>query len=314
MNLSSTVLLNRMLARGKFRHVQVLMELAELGSVQRAANAMGMTQSSVTQSLAYIEQLLGVPLFQRHARGVRPTLICQDLLPVLRQIMGGLGAGAETIAAHQSEGQGLVRLLASAAAINGVLLPALVRFHDEHPRVQLQMQEAEREDLLLRVSSGQADLAVCRRPAVVPSHWRFEPLLEDHFVVVCGVTHPLAGSTSIDWNRLAAATWLLPPVGSMARDCFDELAQAWTAPAPTYPLITRSLLALIWLLRDRPLLSLLPYRSVKLWVDQGLLATLDLDHHLPLEGLGMLMPEGEGREATQVLVSFLSDGSATRKN
>jgi DNA-binding transcriptional LysR family regulator len=204
--------------------------------------------------------------------------------------------------------------LASAAAINGVLLPALVRFHDEHPRVQLQMQEAEREDLLLRVSSGQADLAVCRRPAVVPSHWRFEPLLEDHFVVVCGVTHPLAGSTSIDWNRLAAATWLLPPVGSMARDCFDELAQAWTAPAPIYPLITRSLLALIWLLRDRPLLSLLPYRSVKLWVDQGLLATLDLDHHLPLEGLGMLMPEGEGREATQVLVSFLSDGSATRKN
>jgi DNA-binding transcriptional LysR family regulator len=310
MNPSSTVLLNRLLARGKFRHVQVLMELAELGSVQRAANAMGMTQSSVTQSLAYIEQLLAVPLFQRHARGVRPTPVCQDLLPVLRQIMGGLGAGAETIAAHQSQGQGLVRLLASAAAINGLLLPALTRFHDERPRIQVQMQEAERDDLLLRVSSGQADLAVCRRPAVVPSHWRFEPLMEDHFVVVCGVHHPLAGSGSIDLGKLSAATWLLPPVGSMARDCFDELAQAWIVPAPSYPLITRSLLTLIWMLRDQPLVSLLPYRSVKLWIDQGLLAMVELDQHLPLDGLGLLMPEGEGREATQVLASFLSDASS----
>ena len=53
MPVASTVLLNRLLARGKFRHAQVLLHLAELGSVQRAADAMGMTQSSVTQSLAY---------------------------------------------------------------------------------------------------------------------------------------------------------------------------------------------------------------------------------------------------------------------
>ena len=48
---SATVLLNRLLARGKFRHVQALLRLAELGSVQRAADAIGVTQSSVTQTL-----------------------------------------------------------------------------------------------------------------------------------------------------------------------------------------------------------------------------------------------------------------------
>ena len=75
MNLPATVLLNRLLARGKFRHIQVLLRLAELGSVQRTADAIGLTQSSVTQTLAYLESLLEVRLFERHARGVTPTQV-----------------------------------------------------------------------------------------------------------------------------------------------------------------------------------------------------------------------------------------------
>lgn len=303
---SSTVLLNRLLARGKFRHVQVLMELAELGSVQRAAHAMGMTQSSVTQSLAYVEQLLGLPLFHRHARGVRPTEACLDLLPVVRQIMAGLGAGAEAVAARQRQGQGMVRLVASAAAINGLLLPALTRFHDAHPQIGVQLQEAERDDLLLIVGAGQADLAACRQPAVVPTGWQFEGLVEDHFVVVCGVSHPLAGARSVAWDALVSSTWLLPPVGSMARTCFDELAGTWAEPAPTHPVITRSLSALVWLLRERPLLALLPRRTVGLWVDQGLLASVGLDRHLPMDGMGLLRREGESREAPRALAGFLA--------
>lgn len=87
---NATAFLNRLLARGKFRHVQVILVLAELGSVQRTADAIGMTQSSVSQTLAYLEQLLEVRLFERHARGVRPTLACADLLPVARQLMMGV--------------------------------------------------------------------------------------------------------------------------------------------------------------------------------------------------------------------------------
>ena len=63
---SAAVLLNRLLSRGKFRHLQVLLRVAELGSVQRAADAIGVTQSSVTQTLAYLEALLDTPVLRRH--------------------------------------------------------------------------------------------------------------------------------------------------------------------------------------------------------------------------------------------------------
>eukprot|EP01041_Mallomonas_annulata_P030950 gene30950-53179_t len=98
---SASALLQRLLARGKFRHLQVLLRLAELGSVQRTADAIGMTQSAITQTLAYVEALLEVRLFQRHARGVRPTAICSDLLPVARQLLQGVAQGAEIVAVHQ---------------------------------------------------------------------------------------------------------------------------------------------------------------------------------------------------------------------
>ena len=113
MQLTATSLLHRLLARGKFRHVQVLLLLAELGSVQRTADAIRMTQSSVTQTLAYLEGLLEVRLFERHARGVRPTAACRDLLPVARQLMLGVAVGAQIVAARQQQGEGVVRVIAS---------------------------------------------------------------------------------------------------------------------------------------------------------------------------------------------------------
>jgi DNA-binding transcriptional LysR family regulator len=305
MSVASTVLLNRLLARGKFRHAQVLLHLAELGSVQRAADAMGMTQSSVTQSLAYLEQLLESQLFHRHARGVRPTEVCQDLLPVVRQIVSGLGAGAEAVAARQQQGQGMVRLAASGAAINGLLLPALAAFGERHPRISVQLRELERDELLLLVTSGQADLAVCRRPTVVPSGWRFDRLVDDHLVVVCGPAHPLAGKRVRSWSPLFKATWLLPPVDSIARASFDEVVRGAGAAPATHPVVTRSLSALVWLLRQRPLLALLPYRSVRAWLDDGLLATVPLDTGAVLEPIGVLRPEQGARAAQDRLAEFL---------
>jgi DNA-binding transcriptional LysR family regulator len=305
MALSSSVLLNRLLARGKLRHVQVLLQLAELGSVQRTADAIGMTQSSVTQSLAYIERLLEMPLFHRHPRGVRPTPACLDLLPVAHQIMSGLATGAEAMAARHNAGQGMVRLYASGAAIHGLLIPALDDFNGQYPGIVVQLQEAEREDLLMAATSALADIVVCRRPAVVPAGWRYEALVEDHLVVVCAPRHPMARRRRLRWTDLAGATWLLPPAGAVAREHFEALAQEFPAPAHTHPLVTRSMSTIFWLLRNKALLSLLPFRSVRHLVEEGVLVALSLQIGRAMEPIGMLLPEADAREAPTRLAAHL---------
>jgi hypothetical protein len=63
MHPSATALLNRLLVRGKLRHIQVLLKLAELGSIQRTAESIGTTRSAVTQLIGSVSatQRLLVP-------------------------------------------------------------------------------------------------------------------------------------------------------------------------------------------------------------------------------------------------------------
>jgi DNA-binding transcriptional LysR family regulator len=294
-----------LLARGKFRHVQILLHLAELGSIQRTASALGMTQSSVTQTLAYLENLRELPLFERHSRGVRPTPLCMDLLPVARQLMLGIMNSAEVIAARRRKGEGTVRLIGSAAAINGLLLSALPAFSEQYPAIQVQLREAEGEDQLLAVARGEVDLVVCRRPSNIPEGWEFQPLREDRLVVVCRSTHPLARSRVIRPSDLADQTWLLLPTGSQARRQFDKFSEALPKMPATYPVVTVSL-PMIWaLLQSRPLLALLPRNLATPSLAAGELVELLVDPSTTMEPIGVLQPEKSATEASRRFTTYL---------
>ena len=302
---SASALLNRLLSRGKFRHLQVLLKLAELGSVQRTADAIGMTQSAVTQTLAYLERLLETPLFHRHARGVRPTPACMDLLPVARHVMLGVAEGAEIVAARENEGRQSVRLAASAAAINGLLVQQLPGFHERHPGIEVLLREAEGSDQLLAIARGEVDLVACRRPPIVPEGWTFRALREDRLVVVCDAAHPLARARRLDWARLGEHAWLLPGAGPTARERFDELAARFPTPARTYPLVTRAVAAMVWMLRQQQLLTLLPLSVVRHLVDAGELKVLPLADAGAVESLGLLLPLRDLPEPAARLAAFI---------
>ena len=86
MTLRSSVVLNRLLTRLRVRHIQVLVKLADLGNVKRAALAVGVSQPAATLLLADMERLIATPLFLRHSRGVTPTQMALDLLPLARSL------------------------------------------------------------------------------------------------------------------------------------------------------------------------------------------------------------------------------------
>ncbi len=302
---AASVLFNRLLARGKFRHVQVLLRLAELGSVQRTADAIAMTQSGVTQTLAYLEKLLDTRLFERHARGVRPTPACLDLLPVARQLMLGLADGAGVVAARQQKGEGMVRLIGSAAATNGLLLSALTAFAEAAPRITVHLREAEGGDQLLAIGRGEVDLVACRKPRVLPEGWEFHALRADRFAVVCRADNALARTRRPSPQELAGQTWLHMPAHVDARARFDAFVQKLPGPVRTYPLVTISPTMLWWLLRHHDLLALLPLNLLRPLLDAGEMVELDVGALDALEPIGLLQPTGRLTVAAERLAGFL---------
>jgi DNA-binding transcriptional LysR family regulator len=304
MHPSATALLNRLLVRGKFRHIQVLLKLAELGSIQRTAESIGTTQSAVTQTLAYLEEMLETPLFQRHARGVRPTRACTELLPVARQLLEGLFESVEVISAHH-RGGGMLRLIGSESATQSLLVPALPEFFQRHPAVQVHLRQAEGDDQLLAISHGEVDLLACRCPAAVPAGWEFVPLLEDEYGVVCAPDHPLRRRSRVAWGALANQVWLLAPSGTAVRMRFDELAARFEQPPRTHALVTRALAATAAVLRTGKGIALLPRSIVQHMVDAGDLAFVPIDETIAMQPIGLMRPVGELGEAAAKFCEFL---------
>ncbi|HSV82624.1 MAG TPA: LysR family transcriptional regulator [Ramlibacter sp.] len=311
MHQPASVLLNRLLARARFRHLQVLVQVAELGSVRRAADAIGMTQPAISQILADLEVLLDTPLFHRHARGVRPTPACTDLLPMARQMLLGLAASAEAVAARTGAGEGVVRLAASTAVVNGLLVQALPAFNQRVPGIQVQLVEIA-HDLLLAATRGEADLLGIRQPPVVPEGWTFRPLIEDPFVVACAADHPLTRRRQLEWSELAGETWLPGPVASAARQRFETVMAPWAKTLRVCQVITRVPAATWALLRGQRLLTVVPFSVVRHLVEAGELAVLRMREPMLFDPLGLLIPQQDASAAVQRLVDFLEEFARER--
>ncbi|RST48463.1 hypothetical protein EJI01_26215 [Variovorax sp. MHTC-1] len=201
----------------------------------RAANARGQPSPCAG---THPSELLHRPC-QPWAAGCRSARCARRRLRAVPRAR--LRPAAVVPSARHQHGQGVVRLVASAAATNGLLLDTLPEFSDQYPGVQVHLAEAEGQDQLLAIARGEVDLVVCRRPPVLPEGWEFHPLRDDRYVILCRADHPLAGARSLKWSDIAKANWLVLPAGVAARQRFDDLARNFPLPARTYPVVTRSL-------------------------------------------------------------------------
>lgn len=307
MPVQARVLLNRLLAKARFRHLQVLVRLAEIGSVKRTAEAIGLTQPAVTQLLADLEGLLGVQLFHRHARGVLPTAACLDLLPLARQSLSGLSASAEVVAERSQMGRGLVRMWGSTAGINGLLARALPAFNRRYPDIQLHVQESEAQEQFMGMSRLLLDMGICRQTEVLPEGWRFEPLIEDEFAVVCAPSHPLAAKRRVRWADVEKATWVISPVSSAARHQLDELFAGFSR-APRLSQVVTRVSAMTWaLLEEQEVITLAPASVFRQLQRAGRLVALPMASRLPMQPLGMALPARDVPPATRCVADFLTD-------
>ncbi|WZB73708.1 LysR family transcriptional regulator [Achromobacter insuavis] len=140
-SISAHTLFNRLMAATRLRHLQLVLQVAELGSVQQAARRLNISQSAATKLLADVERVLDTPLFERHARGMRPTFVCRDVLPALRNVMTMLTACAESAASAGAGIEGTIRVGAISAGLTGILNPVLPAFLASQPQARVELVE-----------------------------------------------------------------------------------------------------------------------------------------------------------------------------
>ncbi|MFF1905634.1 LysR family transcriptional regulator [Kitasatospora sp. NPDC058218] len=197
------------------RRLGVLQAVAEHGSFNRAAAALRLTPSAVSQQVAALERGLGTVVVERSTRGVRLTEAGRLLVEAATAVSAELRHAQEQIGRLGAARPRLT--LATFTSGGRHLLPAaLTRFAAEHPEVELRILEREPEDSLPMVREGVADLALAYHfdgpLPVLPgdrSGLDWTPLMDDPLSVVLPEGHRLAGREALDLAELADERWVL---------------------------------------------------------------------------------------------------------
>jgi DNA-binding transcriptional LysR family regulator len=153
-----------------FNRLRVFFHVHQARSVGAAADALHVTQSAVSQSLAKLEAELGAQLFVRRHRAIVPTPAGEALYSVVAPFVASLQGGLEQIQRARHELAGTLRIGAPVEFGSHRLPEALAAFSRNHPAVHYSLQLGHPSELVPLLAEGQldlcfADLFDARRPA-----------------------------------------------------------------------------------------------------------------------------------------------------
>ena len=148
----------------KLELYRVFKEVAEVGNITAAAQALYISQSAVSQSIKQLENDLQTRLFSRNSRGVTLTAEGKMLYEYVRSAMGLLETGEEKLSQTRELQMGQLVIGASDTVTSQFLLPYLDGFHRDHPAIHIQIISGRSHKVLGLLRSGKVDIAFASTP------------------------------------------------------------------------------------------------------------------------------------------------------
>ena len=173
----------------KLELYRVFKEVAEVGNITAAAQALYISQSAVSQSIKQLERDLQTRLFARNSRGVTLTAEGQMLYEYVRSAMGLLETGEEKLSQTRELQMGQLTIGASDTVTSQFLLPYLDTFHKQHPAIHIQIVSGRSHKVLGLLRSGKVDIAFASTPAD-DAGLRIYPCFDTHAIFVAGTEYP----------------------------------------------------------------------------------------------------------------------------
>ncbi len=150
------------------RGLSTLLVVLERGSFAAAAAELGYTPSAVSQQIAQLERSLGVKLFDRGAKSIRPTAAASSVALRARGVLDALVA-LEMEARSAVSGSSRVLRIGSFPSAGAEILPrALVDLRAQEPELSFTLDEMSLDDLLARLESGSLDVALVYEYGLAP--------------------------------------------------------------------------------------------------------------------------------------------------
>lgn len=241
----------------KFNQLRDVVAIAERGSLRAAARHLSLAQPALTRSVHELERELGVPLFERRARGMILTPMGEAFVRRANAVLSEVRRARDEVEQLHGGTRGRVVAGLSLAAHIALLPTALKPFRARYPQVRLHLIEALYPTLEAGLKDGGVDFYVGPQHERAPSSDLVQELLFENTRIVLGRKgHPLAGAKSL--RDLIGAEWATTSVTFKADEELRALFEQHGLPAPQLALQSQSALTLMVALANSDLLTMVP--------------------------------------------------------
>lgn len=218
----------------KFRQLRAFALAYRLGSLTQAADRMHLTQSAVSQLTQQLEEVLGLRLFDRTTRALRPTEAADEAIKVVERILADVEHLKTSLRGLAERQRGNVSFACTPSFASMVMPAVLQAFMESHPGIRTLMRDAAPDKVMELVLTEEVEFGVLMR-IEDRNDADFRLLRDDSLAVVFREDSPLAGMPRIRWKDLAGQQVISIDGGSRLPALIEQtLAAQGQAYQPAY--------------------------------------------------------------------------------
>ncbi|MER2106809.1 MAG: LysR family transcriptional regulator [Solibacillus sp.] len=210
---------------------EAFIKILELGSFTKAAEALGFTQSAISQMIIQLEAELGTTLLVRSRKGVALTADGEELLPYIKNIYHAEMELAKKKAEMNGMYSGLIRIGTFSSVSSHFLPPLMKAFKARYLDVQFELHQSDYTTIHKWILDGTVDFGFTHGDA--SAHLITTPLFNDELRVVLPIAHPLASHTTISIKEVVDEPLILVHEGEI-NDALKLFALHDLQPTPEY--------------------------------------------------------------------------------
>lgn len=212
-----------LIRRLRLRHLEMLVALAEAGTMRAASARLNLSQPAMSKMLSEVEAGFSARLFERSHQGVQANNLGKAAIHRARVILSELARASDDIDALRTGASAVLRV--GAPSVTAAVPAAIVELRKRLPAASVRIREGRVRELIDRLLNGELD---CVFGAVTPEllssdvmpHLRSEVLLEDELCILAADANPLVHRRGLRWAALRESSWVAPPRETLVRQAF----------------------------------------------------------------------------------------------